>query len=160
MDNFNLKKYLIENKLKEASPIDYPEDIKAMEQEIKDLKAKLQALVSKSLKAKVNYTKSVPSVKDDPEYANLDLPRDKRMQYQFKELVDDLKKLSNENRNNWDVLTDYLENRYPQTSTYTTSPNQELHVVNFFVITRGEDKDIKANPSEYIKIKNWYIRPW
>jgi len=34
MDNFNLKKYLIENKLKEASPIDYPEDIKAMEQEI------------------------------------------------------------------------------------------------------------------------------
>ena len=101
MDNFDLKKYLIENKLKEASPIDYPEDIKAMEQEIKDLKTKLQALVSKSLKAKQNYTKSVPSVKDDPEYANLDLPRDKRMQYQFKELVDDLKKLSNENRNNW-----------------------------------------------------------
>lgn len=160
MDNFDLKKYLIENKLKEASPIDYPEDIKAMEQEIKDLKAKLQALVSKTLKAKVKYTKSVPSVKDDPEYANLNLPRDKRMQYHFKELVDDLKKLSNENRNNWDVLTDYLKNRYPQTDTYTTGKNQVLYIVNHFMIIRGEDEEVKEDPSRFIKIKNWYIRPW
>jgi hypothetical protein len=146
--------------LEEVLPVDYPEDIQAMEQEIQDLKAKLQALLSKSRKAKIDYTKSVPSLKDDPEYANLYLSRDKRRQYQFKELVDDLKKLSNENKNRWDVLTDYLKNKYPQTSTYTTGTNPSLHIPNFFAITKGEDEGVKSNPSKYIKIGNWYIRPW
>jgi hypothetical protein len=163
MDNFDLKKYLAEGKLfkEEVGSFQYPEEILAMDKEIADLKAKLEAAITAKNKAKSNYTKTVPSLKDQDEYKGLDLPNDKRSQYRFKDLVDKVKKISDESGNNWDALNSYLKNKYGRLfDTYTTNPNPAAYVVNFFSIIKGEDEFIKNNPNKHIKIGDWYIRPW
>jgi hypothetical protein len=83
MENFNFKKYLAEGKLlNEASSFNYPQEILDMDTEIEDLKAKLQAAITAKNKAKSNYTKSVPSLSDQGEFAGLGLSKDKRSQYE------------------------------------------------------------------------------
>jgi hypothetical protein len=163
MDNFDLKKYLAEGLLfkEEVGSFQYPEEILAMDEEIADLKAKLEAAIKAKNKAKSNYTKTVPSLKDQDEYKGLDLPNDKVSQYRFKDLVDKVKKISDESGNNWDALNSYLKNKYGGLfSDYTRGTNPAAYVVNFFSITKGEDEFIKSNPNNHIKIGDWYIRPW
>jgi hypothetical protein len=147
--------------LKEVSPTDYPEDIKAMEREIQDLKNKLQSLMAAAHKAKSDYTKTVPSLKDDPEFANINLPSSKKNQYAFKTLVDDVKKVSDESGNDWDALNKYLEDHYNNVKTYTRDGSSAIYVVGFFSISKtDEDEFYKKNPSRYITIGDWAVRPW
>lgn len=162
MNNFDLKKYLAEGRLfkEEMSSLQYPEEILAMDKEIADLKTKLEAAIKAKNKAKSNYTKSIPSLKDQDEYKGLDLPDNKKSQYAFKDLVDEVKKISDESGNNWDALNSYLKNTYPMFDTHTKGPNPAAYVVNFFSITKGENEFIKSNPNKHIKIGDWYIRPW
>jgi hypothetical protein len=161
MENFNFKKYLAEGKLlNEAPSFNYPQEILDMDTEIEDLKAKLQAAITAKNKAKSNYTKSVPSLSDQGEFAGLGLSKDKRSQYEFKDLIDNIKRISEESGNDWDELKKYLKSKYPMLDTYTRGTNPAAYVVNFFAITKGEDKSVKENPKKYIKIGDWYVRPW
>ena len=160
-NSFNLKKFLTESKLlKEEPSFNYPQEILNMDKEIEELKAKLQIAITAKNKAKSNYTKSVPSLKDQGEYSGLDLSKDKRRQYQFKDLVDTVKKISDESGNDWETLKTILKAKYSMFDTYTKGTNPAAYVVNFFSITKGEDEYIKNNPKKHIKIGDWYIRPW
>lgn len=164
MDNFNLKKYLAEGRLlkEDISGYDYPEDIQAMDKEIADLKAKLDALIKAKNKAKSDFTKSMPSIKDEDEFKNMDLPSDKRAQYKFKSLVDFVKKVSEESGNDWEALNQALKEKFPNSSldTYTRGENEVIYIPSFFNITKGEDQNIQAAPSKYLKIGDWYVSPW
>ena len=78
----------------------------------------------------------------------------------FKKLVIYLQKISDENGNDWNDLVKKLESKYARLDTYTPGTNPAAYVVNFFAITKGEDKSVKENPKKYIKIGDWYVRPW
>ena len=164
MENFNFKKYLAEGKLlNEAPSFNYPQEILDMDAEIEDLKAKLQAAITAKNKAKSNYTKSVPSLSDQGEFAGLGLSKDKRSQYEFKDLVDSIKELSKESGNDWNALTKALKSQFGERlNTYTKGEYPALYVVNYFAIYLVEDDGSKddLNPSRYIKVGNWWIRPW
>ena len=77
----------------------------------------------------------------------------------FKKLVSKIQQISDESGNDWEALKTYLR-RYARFSTYTTGTNPAAHVVNFFAITKGKDKYVKKNPSAYVQVGDWYIRPW
>ena len=110
MENFNLKKFLVENKLTTNS--------KMLNEEI---------------------TKDSPS---------------------FKKLVAKVQQISDESGNDWDALKTYLKGRYAFFNTYTRGTNPAAYVVNFFAITKGKDEYVEKNPSNYVQIGDWYIRPW
>jgi len=78
----------------------------------------------------------------------------------FKKLVSKVQQISDESGNDWDKLKEYLKGRYAYFETYTTGTNPAAYVVNFFSITKGKDKYVEKNPSDYIQIGDWYIRPW
>ena len=50
----------------ETSPTQYPEEILAMDKEIEELKAKLQAAITAKNKAKSSFTKTVPALFGQP----------------------------------------------------------------------------------------------
>lgn len=134
-----------------------------MDAEIVDLKAKLQAAITAKNKAKSNYTKDVPSLSDQGEFAGIGLSKDKREQYNFKDLVDSIKEISKESGNDWEALTRMLKSKFgDNVNIYTTGEYPALYVVNFFSINLVEDDGSKDNliPSRYIKIGNWWVRPW
>ena len=161
MENFNLKKYLAEGKLlNEAPSFNYPQEILDMDAEIEDLKAKLQATIKAKNKAKSDYTKSVPSLSDQDEFSGLNLSKDKKSQYRFKDFIDYVKGISEENGNNWETLKTTLKAKYPMFSDFTKGTNPAAYVPGFFSITKGEDEFVKENPKKYIKIGDWYVRPW
>jgi hypothetical protein len=110
MENFDLKKFLVENKLTANS--------KLLQEEI---------------------TKDSPS---------------------FKKLVAKVQQISDDSGNDWDALKAYLGGRYARFDTYTTGTNPAAYVVNFFAITKGKDEWVEKNPSDYVQIGDWYIRPW
>jgi len=110
MENFNLKKFLVENKLTTNS--------KMLQEEI---------------------TKDSPS---------------------FKKLVAKVQQISDDSGNDWDALNTYLRDRYAYFNTYTRGTNPAAYVVNFFAITKGKDESVEKNPSDYVQIGDWYIRPW
>ena len=78
----------------------------------------------------------------------------------FKKLVSKVQQISNESGNDWEALKTYLSGRYARFNTYTTGTNPAAYVVNFFAITKGKDAYVKKNPSAYVQIGDWYIRPW
>ena len=78
----------------------------------------------------------------------------------FKKLVIYLQKLSDANGNNWEDLVANLRKKYGRLDTYTRGTNPAAYVVNFFAITKGEDENVKKYPNNYIKIGDWYVRPW
>ena len=78
----------------------------------------------------------------------------------FKNLVTKVQEISDKSENDWDTLKAYLKAKYPMFSTYTTGNNPAAYVVNFFAITKGEDEDVKKDPSAYVQIGDWYVRPW
>tara|TARA_R110000772_G_scaffold200837_1_gene311299 strand:- start:787 stop:1284 length:498 start_codon:yes stop_codon:yes gene_type:complete len=165
MENtFNLKAFLSEIKLlKEEPSFQYPQEILDMDTEIADLKAKLQAAITAKNKAKSNYTKSVPSLSDQGEFAGIGLSKDKRNQYTFKDLVDVIKEISKESGNDWEALTGMLKSKYGDNlQTYTTGPYPSLYVVSFFTIYLVEDggKESTLPSTRFIKIGNWWVRPW
>lgn len=162
MENFNFKQYISEKKLlkEETNPTQYPEEILAMDREIQDLKDKLEALIKAKNKAKSDYTKSVPLLTTQDEFSGLNLPKDKRRQYQFKDLVDTVKKISDESGNDWETLKAILKAEYPMFNDYTKGTNPAAYVPSFFSITKGEDEYIKNNPKKHIKVGDWYVRPW
>ena len=77
----------------------------------------------------------------------------------FKNLVTKLQKISNESGNDWEALKSYLK-RYANFDTYTTGTNPAAYVVNFVSVTKGKDESVKKNPSAYVQIGDWYVRPW
>jgi hypothetical protein len=163
MDNFDLKKYLSEGKLNEQENvnIEYPEEILNMDREVAELKAKLESLQKATLKAKSSYTKTIPSLFGTGEYAGMANSRGKREQYRFKDVVDFVKKISEESGNNWKTLESSLRSKYGNLlGDYTKGDRPVLYVTSFFLIVDGEDEFVKINPSAHIKIGTWYIRPW
>jgi Skp family chaperone for outer membrane proteins len=167
MENFNFKKYLAEGTLlKEENELSnyrdqYPEEIKAMDKEIEELKAKLEALIKAKNKAKSDFTKSQPAIFGQGEYAGIKNKWSKSAQYNFKSVVDYVKNIAKENGNDWEILTEKLKSKWgDRIQTYTKGNNRVLYVVNYFLIQEGEDKFTKENPSGHIKIGNWYMRPW
>jgi len=80
----------------------------------------------------------------------------------FKKLIIYLQKISDANGNDWEDLVAKLKAKYGDYSlqTWTKGTNEAAYVVNFFSITRGKDKYVKKHPSDFIKIGEWYVRPW
>ena len=79
----------------------------------------------------------------------------------FKKLITYLQKISDANGNDWEDLVKKLKSKYGYTlDTYTNGTNEAAYVVNFFSITRGKDKYVKKDPSRFIEIGEWYVRPW
>ena len=78
----------------------------------------------------------------------------------FRKLVLKLEEISEESGNDWEALKAYLKGRYAFFETYTTGNNPAAYVVNFFSITKGKDEYVEKNPSDYVQIGDWYIKPW
>ena len=78
----------------------------------------------------------------------------------FKKLVSKVQQISDESGNDWEALKTYLDGKYRFFNTFTTGTNPAAYVVNFFAITKGKDAYVKKNPSAYVQIGDWYIRPW
>jgi hypothetical protein len=78
----------------------------------------------------------------------------------FKKLVAKVQEISDKSGNDWDELNKYLKGRYAFFDTYTRGTNPAAYVVNFFSITKGKDEFVKKNPSKFVQVGEWYIRPW
>ena len=78
----------------------------------------------------------------------------------FKKLVTYLQKISDESGNDWNDLVKKLESKYARLDTYTSGANPAAYVVNFFYIIKGKDEFVKKKPQDFVKIGNWYIKPW
>jgi hypothetical protein len=78
----------------------------------------------------------------------------------FKKLVTYLQKISDESGNDWNDLVKKLESKYARLDTFTRGANPAAYVVNFFYIIKGKDEFVKKKPQDFVKIGNWYIKPW
>jgi hypothetical protein len=78
----------------------------------------------------------------------------------FKKLVTYLQKISDESGNDWNDLVTKLESKYARLDTYTSGANPAAYVVNFFYIIKGKDEFVKKRPQDFVKIGNWYVKPW
>lgn len=78
----------------------------------------------------------------------------------FKKFVTYLEKISDESNNDWTDLVAKLKAKYAMLDTYSRGTNPAAYVVNFFSITKGKDEYVKKNPSDYVEIGEWYVRPW
>jgi hypothetical protein len=78
----------------------------------------------------------------------------------FKKLVTYLQKISDESGNDWNDLVKKLESKYARLDTYTSGANPAAYVVNFFYIIKGKDEFVKKRPQDFVKIGNWYVKPW
>jgi len=168
MENtFNLKQFLSESKLlKEEPSFKYPQEILDMDAEIEDLKAKLQAAITAKNKAKSNYTKSIPSLSDDPEFSGKGLKKDKRWQYRYKDFIEDVKKISQESGNDWDVLIGSLKKTYGENlrkNPYGDKPYPMLDIHGlaqiYLIKDDGKGMDKKYTKSYFYIIGNWWVAP-
>ena len=161
MENFNFKKYLAERTLlkEETNPTQYPEDIQAMDKEIEELKAKLQALITAKNKAKSNYTKTVPALFGQPgEYEGIrQTSKPKQFQYQFRDFIEWLKKWQKENGNNWESLKDALKVKFNDFINVNNA-NTVMGRMSFFNIYKSVPAGLK--PENLIKIGMFYVEPW
>ena len=172
MENtFNLKKFLAEGVLtKEARAEYYPQELLDMDKEIEDLKNRLDAAIKAKNKAKGDFTKSQPSVSDEEEFSGMKFS-DKKSGYEFKELVnfikseyatgnkDDIKSLDQSISNELEYYTvrnNGNNGNFP--SILIGPPGRTMFVV---VLKTDENQDeLEKGNVKYIKIGNWYVRPW
>ena len=160
MENFNFKQYLSEKKLlkEEINPTQYPEEILAMDKEIEELKAKLQAAITAKNKAKSSFTKTVPALFGQPgEYEGIrQTSKPKQFQYQFRDFVEWLKKWQKENGNDWESLKDALKVKFND-FIRVNNTNTVMGRMDFFNI----HKSIPAGyePENLIKIGMFYVEP-
>jgi hypothetical protein len=180
MDNFDLKNYLANNVLlKEVEEdeewdftgYEYPQELRDMDKQVEELKrqflelqSRLEAAKKARNKAKSDFTKTMPSLKDaDEEYKNMNFSNfGKQSQYRFKKAVDMLKSISNKNGNNWDDLLKRLKSRFEGYLSYNTENDKggkSIYVEGLFIIDTDESDRIKKYPNDYIKIGDWYVRP-
>ena len=171
MDTFNFKKFLSEGVLtKEARGEYYPQELLDMDKEIEDLKNRLQAAITAKNKAKGNFTKSQPSVSDEEEFSGMRFSN-KKSGYEFKELInfikseyaagnkDDIKSLDQAISNELEYYTTRSNsNTFNMPSILIGPPGRTMFVV---VLKTDENQDELENGNvKYIKIGNWYVRPW
>ena len=159
-----------ENRM-DLSGYSYPQEVQDLDKKVEELKAQLKdiqtqldAAIRVRNKAKSDFTKTIPSLKDqDKEFAGINFSGySKQKQYSFKQLVDNIKQISEKSGNDWETLTKALKSQFGDRLIIRNIPElgPTLYFPALFAIETGQSSNVKKHLSYYIKIGDWYVRPW
>lgn len=177
MNNFDLKNYLANNVLLkeednqwDLTGYQYPQEIRDMDKKVEELKtqflelqSRLEAAKRARNKAKSDFTKTLPSLKDQDEFKDLPFQGrgyGKQKQYMFKKIVDSLRKISEKSGNDWETLEKELKAKFGNRLTIHPEESRfgrALYVDDLFFVATADNYYFKQHPEEHIKIGDWYV---